>query len=50
MLIIKFPYIKYPPSCNFLADINSLVNNRKNMMAEERRKSLQQYLRDLIKI
>lgn len=34
MLINKFPYIKYPPSCNFLADINTLLNNKKNIMAE----------------
>jgi hypothetical protein len=34
LLINKFPYIKYPPSCNFLSDINTLVNNKKNIMAE----------------
>jgi hypothetical protein len=51
MLINRFPSIKYPPSCNFLADINNLVaSKQKNVMAEERRKSLQQYLRDLVKI
>jgi hypothetical protein len=32
-------------------DINNLVaSKQKNMMSEERRKSLQQYLRDLVKI
>lgn len=51
MLISRFPSIKYPQSCNFLSDINNLVaNKQKNVMAEERRKSLQQYLRDLSKI
>lgn len=51
MLINRFPSIKYPQSCNFLADINNLVaSKQKNIMAEERRKSLQQYLRDLSKI
>jgi hypothetical protein len=51
MLINRFPSIKYPQSCNFLADINNLVaGKQKNVMAEERRKSLQQYLRDLSKI
>lgn len=51
MLINRFPTIKYPPSCNFLADINNLITGKqKNLMAEERRKSLQQYLRDLTKI
>jgi hypothetical protein len=51
MLIKKYPSIRYPPSCNFLVDINNLVaSKQKNMMSEERRKSLQQYLRDLVKI
>lgn len=51
MLINRFPSIKYPPSCNFLIDINNLMaSKQKNVMAEERRKSLQQYLRDLSKI
>ena len=50
MLINKYPSIKYPPSCNFLADINNLVKTQKNMVAEERRKSLQQYMRDLSKM
>jgi hypothetical protein len=51
MLINRFPSIKYPPSCNFLADINNLVvSKQRNVMSEERRKSLQQYLRDLFKI
>ena len=51
MLINRFPSIKYPQSCNFLIDINNLMaNKQKNIMAEERRKSLQQYLRDLTKI
>lgn len=51
MLINRFPSIKYPQSCNFLADINNLVSSKqKNVMAEERRKSLQQYLRDLSKM
>lgn len=51
MLINRFPSIKYPQSCNFLSDINNLMAGKhKNIMAEERRKSLQQYLRDLGKI
>jgi hypothetical protein len=51
MLINRFPSIKYPQSCNFLSDINNLMASKhKNIMAEERRKSLQQYLRDLSKI
>lgn len=51
MLINYYPSIKYPPSCKFLVDINNLVaSKQKNMMSEERRKGLQQYLRDLVKI
>jgi hypothetical protein len=51
MLIKKYPSIRYPPSCSFLVDINNLVaSKQKSMMSEERRKSLQQYLRDLVKI
>lgn len=34
-LINRFPSLKYPPSCNFLSDINSLVaSKQKNVMAE----------------
>ena len=51
MLINRYPSIKYPQSSNSLVDINNLmVNKQKNMMSEQRRKTLQVYLRDLIKI
>lgn len=51
MLINRYPYIKYPASCNFLTDLNNLLaNKQKTILAEERRKCLQQYLRDLAKI
>ena len=51
MLINRYPSIKYPQSCSSLVDINNIMaNKQKNIMGEERRKVLQQYLRDISKI
>ena len=51
MLLNRFPSIKYPASCNFLVDINQLASHgKRNIGSEERRRSIQQYMRDLLKI
>lgn len=49
-LLTKFPSVKFPQSFNELVDSKALLNSKKNAQAEERRKNIQQCLRDLLKI
>ena len=50
LLLKKFPAIKFPQSLNQLVDTKTILNSKKNAQAEERRKNIQQCLRDLVRI
>lgn len=50
ILITKFPSLKFPQSFSLLAESKNLMSNKKNTVLEERRKNIQQCLRDLAKI
>jgi hypothetical protein len=49
-----FPGVKFPESAaaiiNVHTDINQIINSKRTIAVEERRKALQQFMRDLSKI
>lgn len=49
-----FPGVKFPESAaaiiNVHTDINQIINSKRTVAVEERRKALQQFMRDLAKI
>lgn len=53
-LYASFPHIKFPESVatvmNSTTDVNNIFNSKRPTVIEERRKALQQFLRDLSKI